>query len=120
MTSAKSGGNAPETVIAIYRVKADELGAFLELLKKHVPTLRRVGLVTNDAPVFYKGAEDDGRPIVFEIFTWKDGKAPEVAHQTPEVMKIWEVMGTMTEERDGRPQFEFPHVERFDVELAQA
>jgi hypothetical protein len=116
----QTGGSAPETVIAIYRVRPDGLDAFFELLKKHVPTLRRVGLVTDDPPTFYKGAEHDGRPIVFEIFTWKDGKAPDVAHHTPDVMKIWEAMGTLTEERDGRPQFEFPHVERMHVELAPA
>jgi hypothetical protein len=30
-------------------------------------------------------------------------------------MAIWEPMGMFCEERDGRPKFEFPHVELLDV-----
>lgn len=108
----------PETVIAIYRVRAEKLDAFMALLRRHVPTLRRLGLATDDPPVFYRGEENEGGPIVFEIFRWADGEAAGTAHHTPEVMAIWETMGAMTEERDGRPQFEFPHVERVELELA--
>ena len=100
----------PETVVAIYRVRESELDAFMQLLTEHWPTLRRLELATDDPPTVYRGKEDDGGPIVFEIFTWKNGEAPGVAHHTPEVMRIWERMGAMTEERGGRPQFEFPHV----------
>jgi hypothetical protein len=30
-------------------------------------------------------------------------------------MKVWEAMGTMVEDRDGRPKFEFPHVAEVDL-----
>jgi hypothetical protein len=33
-------------------------------------------------------------------------------------MAIWEPMGNLCEDRDGRPKFEFPHVERLDHKLA--
>jgi len=31
------------------------------------------------------------------MFQWKDEKASEIAHQTPEVMAIWEPMGPILE-----------------------
>jgi len=108
-------GNS-ETVIAIYRVRADREEAFFDLLRRHHPTLHRLGLVTDDVPVVYRGTEEgfDG-PIVFEIFTWKDGASADAAHRAPEVHEIWEGIGSLLEERDGRPSMLFPHVERRDL-----
>ncbi len=107
---SSSDSSAPETVIAIYRVSAEHEKDFFALLRQHYPTLRRLDLVTDQKPVVYRGEEHDGGPIVFEIFEWKNGAAAGIAHETPEVAKIWEGMGTMVESRDGRPKFEFPHV----------
>ena len=109
------GSSAPETVVAIYRVKAARMNDFLGLLRQHHPTLRKLGLATSEPPVIYRGEEDrGGGPIVFEIFTWSDGEAAETAHHTPEVARIWEAMDSMVEERDGRPQWEFPHVQKIE------
>ena len=107
----------PQTVIAIYRVRADQEDAFFELLKRHHPTLLELGLATEDPPVVYRGEERDPKgPIVFEIFSWKSADAPRVAHETPEVGQVWEAMGTMCEERGpGKPKFTFPHVERVEM-----
>ena len=41
-----------------------------------------------------------------------------LAHESPEVMAIWEPMGALCEERDGRPSMEVPHVERMKIEFA--
>ena len=38
-----------------------------------------------------------------------------VAHEHPEVMAIWEPMDKLTEQRDGRPNMEFPHVQPLSV-----
>ena len=35
---------------------------------------------------------------MIEQFVWKDGKASDVAHQTPEIMAVWEPMGPLLEE----------------------
>ncbi len=113
--------STPQTVIAIYRVRADREDDFFGLLRKHHPSLHRLGLVTDDRPIVYRGREEEGGgPIVFEIFSWKDANAPNAAHRLPEVMKIWEAMGTMVEEREGRPKFEFPHVSRLDLSFEEA
>ena len=40
-----------------------------------------------------------------EVFEWISADAPNTAHQTPDVMKVWEPMGACCEEMD------FPHFE---------
>lgn len=110
-----SDEHGPQTVIAIYRVQAERLDAFLGLLAQHHPTLVRLGLATGEPPVVYSGAERDGKPIVFEIFRWADAEAAEKAHGSPEVLRLWEGLEALVEERGGIPKFEFPHVERIDL-----
>jgi len=105
-------GSGPNTVIAIYRVRRERRQDFLALLARHPPRLRELGLVTDEPPVVYVGEEEEGGPVVFEIFTWKDAEASGKAHHMPEVGEIWGPLGEMTEARAGRPQFEFPHVAR--------
>ena len=50
--------SAPETVIATYRVRADKEQEFLAVLRKHYPTLKNLGLVTDDVPVVYREPTD--------------------------------------------------------------
>ena len=73
----------PETVVAIYRVRESELDPFMQLLTEHWPTLRRLDLATDEPPTVYRGKEDDGGPIVFEIFTWATAEAPGVSTPAP-------------------------------------
>jgi len=40
-------------------------------------------------------------------------------HMSPEVMAVWEPMGALVEERDGRKAMEFPHVQPLTVALEQ-
>jgi len=101
----------PETVICHYRVKGGCEAEFLELLRRHWPTLRRLGTVTEEPSQIYRGADEMGRPMLWEIFHWKSAAAFEKAHQHPEVLAIWEPMDALCEPRDGRPNMEFPHVE---------
>ena len=108
------------TVVATYRVIEGRKPDFLALLGQHHPTLLRLGLVTGEPPIVYSGEEQGGGAILFELFTWVDAKGPETAHETPDVMRIWEAMGSMCEERGGKPKFEFPHVERIELPSAGA
>lgn len=104
-----------ETVICLYRVKKGAERKFTRLLGRHWPLLRRLGLVTARKPKHFRGAERDGKPLFVEIFDWRDGAAAEQAHEHPEVMAVWEPMGTLCEARDGRPAMEFPHVQPLEV-----
>jgi hypothetical protein len=87
----------PVSMLVIYRVKKEKEDEFLPLLQKHWPTLNNLGLVTQQQPTFTRGMGKDGKLSYIETFQWKNRNAPAVAHQTPEVMQIWEPMGPMIE-----------------------
>jgi hypothetical protein len=103
------------TVICLYRVAAGREAEFTRLLARHWPALHALGLVTDERPRHYRGAEKGGAPLFVEIFQWRSEEAARQAHEHPEVMAIWEPMDKLTERRDGRPNMEFPHVQPFTV-----
>ena len=105
----------PVTVICQYRVAPGNEDAFRGLLAQHWPVLESLGLATADRPLHYQGAEEGGRPLFVEIFSWVDEEASGLAHNHPEVMAIWEPMDKLTERRGGRPNMEFPHVHPIQV-----
>jgi hypothetical protein len=107
--------SSPATVICIYRVRRGHEGEFMQLLRRHWPTLRSLGLASEKVPQHFQGAEQSGGPLFVEIFEWVSEEAAGVAHQHPEVMAIWEPMDKLTEPRDGRPNMEFPHVRPLSV-----
>lgn len=112
-----------EVNICTYRVKAGARDEFVELLKRHWPALRQAGLAT-DTPAMHfeyvptsKSSRHGESGITFvEIFSWLRPDGPNLAHQTPEVMAIWEPMGGLVEERDGRPSMEFPNYQPIHFE----
>ena len=84
-------------LVSYYPKKGKEQD-FLSLLEKHWPTLDRMGLVTKRAPQFWRAFDIRAQKSYFvEMFEWKDGSAPDVAHQSPEVMAVWEPMTPMLE-----------------------
>ena len=118
MTS-KNPSPGPATVVCNYRVKKGKEGDFEKHLARHWPTLSKLGLVTAEPSTIYRGTDETGGTFYLEIFTWKDGSTPDRAHEMPDVMAVWEPMGTCTEARGGRPPMEFPHVERARIALAK-
>jgi hypothetical protein len=99
-----------QTVICILRVKSGEERVLEELLKQHWPALDKAGLVTESAPTYFRG-EEHGKPLIFEIFEWKNAEASMRAHEDCDIQTVWGSMDQLTEKRDGRPQMEFYHVE---------
>ena len=104
------------TVIATYRVKAGSESDFEALLARHWPTLESAGLVSGAQAVVYRGHDEPGEAVYYEVFDWKDAASPGVAHNTPEVMAIWEPMGALCEVRRGLPAMAFPHVAKVRLE----
>ena len=102
----------PTTVHCTFRVKEGCEVRFRDLQRDHWPTLRKLGLVTEDEPAVYRGMDAEDRLFFIEIFTWASPEAVERAHRHPEVMAIWEPLEAVCEARDGQPNMEFPHVER--------
>lgn len=57
----------------------------LEILKKHIPTLRNYELI-DDNPAYMLQSEDG---TIIETFEWKSEKAKIVAHEHPAIRTIW-------------------------------
>jgi hypothetical protein len=96
---ARANPQAPVTNIVTYVPKAGKEAELLELLKKHEPAMRKVGLVTNEPFRLWKAYDvRKQRQLFIEYFVWKDGTASDVAHQTPEIMAVWEPMGPVLED----------------------
>jgi hypothetical protein len=96
---ARANPQAPVTNIVTYVPKKGKEAELLELVKKHEPALRKVGLVTGEPFRLWKAYDiRKQREQFIEYFVWKDGAASDVAHQTPEIMAVWEPMGPVLEE----------------------
>ena len=91
--------DAPVANLVTYVPKPGKEAELLALVKKHEPALRQVGLVTNDPFRLWRAYDIRKKRVQFiEQFVWKDGKSSDVAHQTPEIMAVWEPMGPILEE----------------------
>lgn len=104
--------NSGVEVLCIYRIKPGQEQAFLRLLARHWPTLRRAGLATETPATVQRSRDRAGHTVFVELFSWKNAEAPGLAHQTPEVMAVWEPMGALC---DG---MEFLDVEPVTVDFA--
>jgi quinol monooxygenase YgiN len=90
---------APVANIVTYVPKPGKEAELLALVKKHEPALRKTGLVTSEPFKVWKAFDIRKQRVAFiEHFQWKDGNASDIAHQTPEVMAVWEPMGPVLEE----------------------
>jgi hypothetical protein len=66
----------------------------LALVRQHWPTLRRLGLASERPAQLWRAHEKDSKQVYFlELFEWAEEGSSDVAHQTPEVMAMWEPMG---------------------------
>jgi hypothetical protein len=90
----------PVSMLVVYRIKDGKEAEFLPLLKAHWPTLDRAGLVTAEPARAWRAEGKRGGIAFVETFQWKDPTSSEVAHQTPEVMRVWEPMGEFLEGLD--------------------
>jgi len=96
---ARANPDAPVTNIVTYVPKKGKEAELLALVKQHEPALRSVGLVTDEPFRVWKAYDvRKQREQFIEYFVWKDGKASDAAHATPEVLAVWEPMGPVLEE----------------------
>jgi hypothetical protein len=103
----------PETVHVTYHVQAGKLEEFLGVLKEHHPTCLKLGLVLPEPHIILSSKEEDGKPLVIEILTWKDSDAPDsVPERHPEVKKIWDRLNALVEKRGGKRAIE---IEQMDI-----
>ena len=99
--SRASDSKDPVHRLVVYRPKAGSFAALEAILKQHGPVLRRIGLITEEPVRIYRATDlrqPDAQPFLVEEFFWRDGAASDIAHQTPEVMAVWETMGPHLED----------------------
>ena len=73
-----------DIVIVAYRPKAGHDDELLDLVKDHVPFLRRLGLATDRPASAMRGKNG----VIVEVFEWKTG-AIASAHENPDVQALW-------------------------------
>jgi hypothetical protein len=76
-------------VISCYKAKPGKEKALRALIVDHVPTLRRIGLVT-ERPTVLMEAKDG---TLIEVFEWASPEAIQAAHGHPAVLRMWEEYG---------------------------
>jgi len=81
-------------VIAVYKPREGCRDHLHQTLHKHVPVLRKLGLVTDRAPLFLESIKGEA---VLEIFEWVSEEAVERAHREERVQAIWEELGRYAE-----------------------
>ncbi len=96
--------NKPVLTHVTYLPKKGKEKELLALVKKHWPLLRQLGLATDEPAQLYQATDKRSGAVYFiEIFSWRDENSSSVAHQTPEVMAVWEPMGNVMEGHGGSP-----------------
>jgi hypothetical protein len=97
----------PVTVLCTYRPHPGKEAEFFKILEVHWPTLRRLGLVTEQRPTLYRATDKRNKRTYFvEIFQWTSEDGSLRAHQHPEVGKLWGPMMPLLE------SMSFDHIER--------
>lgn len=81
------------TVIVVYRPKKGKERDLQQLLKDHLPILKKENLVTDRKPIVMKSSEG----VFIEVFEWKSKDAIKQAHTNMEVGKLWEKFGEVCE-----------------------
>jgi len=74
-----------ELTFAMYRPKKGKEKELKKILKNHFPTLRRLGLITENSA--HRVESKNG--TVIEIFEWKNAAAKKKAHTHPDMRAIW-------------------------------
>jgi|SRR4051812_41599875 hypothetical protein len=86
----------PVHMHVVYRPKKGAEAELFELVKKHGPALQSTGLIVNGPATIYRATNKRTAEVFFvEMFSWRDEEAPNLAHQMPEIMSIWEPMTPM-------------------------
>ena len=77
--------NTERIVLVGYKPLPGKEAALQELMKNHVPRLRKEGLVSDREPVLMISKSG----VFIEMFGWKSKEAIEAAHKNAEVQKMW-------------------------------
>jgi hypothetical protein len=92
----------PVTMMCIYRPLPGKEADLQKLVQAHWPVIHKAGLATDEPAVVYKAIDKHTKqPYFVEIFSWKSENSGRLAHEMPEVMKIWEPMERVMTSKTG-------------------
>jgi len=80
-------------VISAYKPKPGKDAGLLEVLKTHLPVLRKENLITERKGILMRAK--DGTYL--EVFEWTSSKAVEQAHSNPAVLEMWKIFDEVCE-----------------------
>lgn len=90
----------PVRMLCTYRVKRGREAAFLRLLSRHWPTLRRAGLATSEPARVLRCRGKRGGTFFVETFSWAHAGASGAAHESRAVMAVWGPMEALLDGMD--------------------
>jgi hypothetical protein len=79
-----------EIVFGLYRPKPGREAELAAIVDTHVVELRKLGLVTERAPIVARSRKDG---TIIETFEWASAEAIARAHRDPAVQAIWARFG---------------------------
>ena len=79
--------------IACYRPRPGKAADLEQLMREHVPMLRKESLTTDREPIIMRAK--DG--TVVEVFEWTSHEATDAAHTNPAILAMWERFGAACE-----------------------
>ena len=95
-----SNQDSPVEVVCRYLVKPGKSGAFEDLLKRHWSTLDGLGLTDGQPARLLRAGDKAGNTAYIERFAWRTGTSADTAHESPEVMMLWEPMGVLCQDME--------------------
>ncbi|HRI86468.1 MAG TPA: hypothetical protein PK536_13580 [Ignavibacteria bacterium] len=72
-------------VIACFKPKEGKDNELLEVIKDHMPVLKKEGLITERDSVVMRSTNG----CILEVFEWKSKEAIDHAHENPNVLELW-------------------------------
>ncbi len=90
----------PIDVLCRYLVKPGKAGEFKDLLARHWHVLHDEGLATSEPARVFRAEDKAGNIAFIELFSWTDTDAVQTAHESAEVMRLWEPMGSLCEDME--------------------
>jgi hypothetical protein len=83
----------PQVVFALYRAKPGKEEELKKMITKHIPTLKRLELVTDREPILLQSSNG----TFVEVMEWRNTDSARKAHEHPEVAAVWEAMGQIAD-----------------------
>ena len=103
------GTDTPETVLAIYHVKAGKEAELEKALADAWKLYRKEHLVFAEPHLVIRAKEEGENFRYSESFTWVSHEAPD--HVPASIKSVWNVMQSLCEKRGGSERIEIREVE---------